>query len=282
MLVSIVTASYNYARYIGETIESVINQTYKDWELIIVDDGSSDNSVEIIKSYCQKDNRIKLYQHENGVNKGLPETLKLGISKAGGEWISFLESDDKYMPNYLEEKIKVIDSNPDVKYIFSDFESFEGDGIDKIDLYKKFKEIYKKQNLSLNLIEQNVICTFSIVMLKKELFSGCDFNTPIPALIDWWLWIQIAQKTNFYYLDKKLTMWRIHSDSFINSSGTDKIELIYKGMMKFYDKSNWKAHLLILLQILKSLRKKCLRIRFGKKAQLVIFGKTIYKNKNLC
>lgn len=144
MLVSIVTASYNYARYIGETIESVINQTYKDWELIIVDNGSSDNSVEIIKSYCQKDNRIKLYQHENGVNKGLPETLKLGISKAGGEWISFLESDDKYMPNYLEEKIKVIDSNPDVKYIFSDFESFEGDGIDKIDLYKKFKEIYKK------------------------------------------------------------------------------------------------------------------------------------------
>ena len=80
--VTFITASYNYAKYIKETIESVINQTVQDWEMIIVDDGSTDNSVEVIKSYCEKDNRIKLYQHENGVNKGLAETIKLGIKLA--------------------------------------------------------------------------------------------------------------------------------------------------------------------------------------------------------
>lgn len=96
-LISIITASYNYENYIKETIESVLNQTYTNWELIIVDDGSKDNSVEVIKSYCEKDSRIKLFQHEGGVNKGLAETIKLGISKAQGEWIAFLESDDKFM-----------------------------------------------------------------------------------------------------------------------------------------------------------------------------------------
>lgn len=153
-LVSIITASYNYEDYIKDTIESVINQTYENWELIIVDDGSTDNSVEVIKSYCEQDNRIKLYQHENGLNRGLPETLKLGISKANGEWISFLESDDKYMPEYLEEKIKVIENNPETEFIYSDFESFEGKGVDKTDFHKYFRRKYRKSDLSLDLLKQ--------------------------------------------------------------------------------------------------------------------------------
>jgi glycosyltransferase involved in cell wall biosynthesis len=66
--ISVITVSYNYENYIKETIESVINQTFQDWEMIIVDDGSKNNSVEVIKSYCEKDNRIKFFQHEHGVN----------------------------------------------------------------------------------------------------------------------------------------------------------------------------------------------------------------------
>lgn len=277
-LVSIITASYNYEDYIKDTIESVINQTYENWELIIVDDGSTDNSVEVIKSYCEQDNRIKLYQHENGLNRGLPETLKLGISKANGEWISFLESDDKYMPEYLEEKIKVIENNPETEFIYSDFESFEGKGVDKTDFHKYFRRKYRKSDLSLDLLKQNWICTFSIVMLRKELIDGCDFNTPIPALLDWWLWVQISQKTKFYYLDKKLTMWRIHSDSYINRIEYDKMDIFYKGITKFYFKSNIKAQILIFLKRLKKLREKFLRVKFGKNAQLLICGKTIYKS----
>ena len=108
MQISIITASYNYEEYIKETIESVIAQTYTDWEMVIVDDGSKDNSVEVIKSYCEQDSRIKLYQHENGENKGLIETVKLGIEKAQNEWIVFLESDDTITPDYLETKLEII------------------------------------------------------------------------------------------------------------------------------------------------------------------------------
>lgn len=277
-LISVITASYNYENYIKETIESVINQTYSNWELIIVDDGSRDNSVEVIKSYCEKDARIKLYQHENGVNKGLAETLKLGLSKANGEWVTFLESDDYYMPECLEEKVKVIENNPDVNFIFSEFESFGGKGIDKSDFYKNFKEKYKKSDLSLDLLSQCWICTFSIVMLKKELFSGCDFNPPVHGFLDWWLWVQISQKTKFYHLDKKLTMWRIHSDSFSNHTNSEDLNKFYKGLIKFY-KGNKKAQFIFFKMQLRNLRKNLIRVKFGRNAYLMIFGKTIYQAK---
>ena len=99
--VSIIIASYNYENYIKETIQSVLNQTFEDWEMIIVDDGSKDNSIEVIKEYCSQDNRIKFFQHENGENKGLIETLKLGIEKASSNWLVFVESDDFIEENYI-------------------------------------------------------------------------------------------------------------------------------------------------------------------------------------
>ena len=104
MKISVVTASYNYQDYIKEAIQSVLNQTYHDWELIIVDDCSTDNSVEVIKSY--KDDRIKLFVNEK--NLGLKETVKRGIEKASGEWIVFLESDDILTSDNIEKKLEIV------------------------------------------------------------------------------------------------------------------------------------------------------------------------------
>ena len=117
--VSIVTASYNYENYIKETIESVLAQTFQDWEMIIVDDGSTDNSVNVIKEYCKRDSRIKLYNHENGMNRGLSATLQLGILKATSDWIAFLESDDTISPDYLERKLDIIEKYPSIHFIFN-------------------------------------------------------------------------------------------------------------------------------------------------------------------
>ena len=111
-LISIVTASYNYEDYIKETIESVIAQSYQNWELIIVDDGSKDNSINVINEYCQKDSRIKLYTHENNSNKGLAQTLQYGIKLSSGKYVAFLESDDTITPDCLEKKANVISENP--------------------------------------------------------------------------------------------------------------------------------------------------------------------------
>ncbi|HFF5272228.1 TPA: glycosyltransferase family 2 protein, partial [Acinetobacter baumannii] len=103
-LVSIITPSYNSAKYIGKTIDSVISQTYKKWELIIIDDCSTDSSVEIIKDYENKDNRIKLIQLKE--NSGAAVARNTGIQLARGRFIAFLDSDDSWLPEKLEKQLK--------------------------------------------------------------------------------------------------------------------------------------------------------------------------------
>ena len=231
--VSIVTASYNYQDYIKETIESVLAQTFDDWEMIVIDDGSKDNSVEVIKSYCEKDSRIKLFQHEGGVNKGLIETIKLGIEKSQGEWIVFLESDDTITPDYLEEKLKITTENPDVKLIYNDINLFGEEQAVKemyedyfVEFYETMDKIKSHNDLLREFKTKNVIPTFSIVMLKKEILNDVDYNCVIPQWIDYYIWTQLAGKHKFYYVNKKLTNWRIHKSSY-NNNRTNSYEGVY-------------------------------------------------------
>lgn len=104
-MVSIITPCYNGAKYISETIESVISQTYTDWEMIIVDDGSKDNSVEIIKTYSEKDNRIQLVQQPNG---GSSVARNKGISLCTGQYIALLDADDLWDSTFLEKQINYL------------------------------------------------------------------------------------------------------------------------------------------------------------------------------
>lgn len=102
-LVSIITPCYNGAKYISETIESVINQTYSNWEMFVIDDGSKDNSSEIIENYVKKDDRIRLIRQEN---KGCAAARNNGIKNANGRYIALLDADDVWHDNFLDEQIK--------------------------------------------------------------------------------------------------------------------------------------------------------------------------------
>lgn len=101
-LVSIITPCYNGAKYIGETIDSVISQTYPDWEMIIVDDGSKDNSAQIVREYAEKDSRITLVQQENA---GSAAARNNGIRRAEGQYMALLDADDLWHPDFLEKQI---------------------------------------------------------------------------------------------------------------------------------------------------------------------------------
>jgi glycosyltransferase involved in cell wall biosynthesis len=177
MLISIIVASYNYENFIGETIKSVLNQTYSDWELIIVDDGSTDNSVEVIRDFCAKDERIKLYTHQDNKNKGLVKTLQLGTSHAKGDWIAFLESDDIWTPDCLEKRIHEINKNNDFSLIFNTVQLTGEDK--KIKKMQKVvntttKRLLKKSyptNMFMDFGIDNQILTFSTVMLSKRYFE---------------------------------------------------------------------------------------------------------------
>lgn len=233
MKISVIIASYNYAQYIEEAINSVISQSYQDWEMVIVDDGSSDNSVEIIKSYCEKDNRIRLFQHADGQNKGLKETLLLGIENACGEWIAFLESDDSFAPDNLAKKVEIIQKYPEVKLIFNKIkfldENNERKNIKKEDFVKQQQKLSKMKfpkNMFYDFYINNMILTFSCVMVETRTLKETDFNTPVDAMLDWWLWVHLAYKNSFYYLDQELTDWRLHTKSYIKTSKKPILHLV--------------------------------------------------------
>ena len=106
-LVSFIVTSYNYEKFIGKTLESILNQTYENFELIVVDDCSSDNSVEIIERFiqCNQDKRITLIKHEK--NKGQLSAMLTGLKNANGQFVSFIDSDDILLPDYAKAHIKV-------------------------------------------------------------------------------------------------------------------------------------------------------------------------------
>lgn len=257
MKFTIITASYNYVQYIAETIQSVLSQTYTDWELLVIDDGSTDNSVEVISSFVQKDSRIKLLRHENNVNKGLKETLLLGIKNATTDWIVFLESDDTITPDYLEKKANIIAKHPDTGLVFNDVCMFGNEEKikDYVTHFKMMKKILLSKTYPCNLLKyfgkKNIIPTFSCVAIKKSLFNDLDFESPLPALLDYYLWLQISQNNAFYYIDEKLTNWRIHHKSYISDKtrNDDKKVLLFNLKKKefVYKKNN------IILYVLSSL-----------------------------
>ncbi len=250
MKISVVTASYNYQDYIKEAIQSVLNQTYHDWELIIVDDCSTDNSVEVIKSY--KDDRIKLFVNEK--NLGLKETVKRGIEKASGEWIVFLESDDILTSDNIEKKLEIVKKYPEINLIFNDCEFFgDEERVKKVenDLRKTRKILRDKKypaNMFYNFYLSNKIFTFSSVMAKRNDLLKINFETPIDVILDWWLWIQLSYLGKFYYIPEYLTKWRLHKESYVlQSSYSSPDQFQMKIYMEIFKKQK---NLYILLFIL--------------------------------
>lgn len=215
-LVSVVVTSYNYELLIKETLDSLEKQTYKNFEVIVVDDGSKDNSTEVIKKYIRTYDNIKLFTHEGGKNKGLVASMLLGIKNACGEYIAFCESDDYWAPDYLEKKVELINRYRDVAIISNDIQLIgDKDSVKKrekyIDDIKKLiyaggTPVDVKYNKSMNYIP-----TLSAVMVRSDVLNSLDFSTPIPAWIDFWLYRQILSKHMLYFVDSKLTFWRQHN-----------------------------------------------------------------------
>ncbi len=220
MLISVVITSYNYEKYLKDTINSIINQTYQNWEMIVVDDASTDSSVEIIQEFIKNDNRIKLIRNEQ--NLGLAKSLQKGLNAASGEWIAFLESDDMYTTDNLEKKAEIIRQYPDTALIFNDVELFGNAKTLKVKQkycekeHENLKDKIYPTNIFYDLCVTNKILTFSAVLVNKTKLLACDFNTPVDKLLDWWIFLPLARKHNFYYIHEKLTKWRMHDDSYIN------------------------------------------------------------------
>lgn len=231
-LISIIMASYNYSQFIEKAIESILNQTYKNWELLIIDDGSTDNSIGLIKKYSDNYKNISLYQHKNRQNKGLSKTIQLGLKKSKGNYIAFLESDDFWANECLSKKVEAINKYPEAKLIYNDVELFGDDNrLNTMETYIRrcraiSEKIKEPSHLTKYFIVAPVIATFSAMMVEKNILKKCNFNSPIAPYLDWWLGAQITFLANAYYIDEKLTHWQIHPQSYIGTTKqkTDRVQ----------------------------------------------------------
>ena len=117
MLISIIIPAYNADKYIGETIQSVMDQSVQEWELLVVVDGATDQTAQVAQSYADKDRRIQVYTKPNS---GVSGTRNFGLEKAKGDFIAFLDADDTWLPENLERKLTVLHNNPEIMWVFSD------------------------------------------------------------------------------------------------------------------------------------------------------------------
>lgn len=166
-LISVVITSYNYDKYISKTIESVLNQSYKNIELIIVDDGSTDLSREIIQNYAKKHKNIHFYTHEGNVNKGFIETMKLGIKKSKGKYIAFCESDDFWDRDNLKEKVKLLNKYKDAVIVSNNIFVF-GDKLPVIERQKYIDyvdSLFVKERNKINITETSTFCQYQHYLL---------------------------------------------------------------------------------------------------------------------
>lgn len=187
-MVSIITPCYNSSKYIGEMIESILNQTYEDWELLITDDCSKDNSRDIVQAYCDKDPRIKLYVLNENSGAGIARNNS--IKHATGRYIAFCDSDDIWLPNKLERQLQFISSN-NYQFVFSQSLIIDTDG-NLIGLNKRKKVVTYNSTKVINYIGT------SVAMYDTK-GIGKFYMKPIRKRQDWVLWMDILKVTRKAY-----------------------------------------------------------------------------------
>ncbi|MGG7033615.1 MAG: glycosyltransferase family 2 protein [Flavobacterium sp.] len=179
-LVSIIVPCYNQAEYLDESLQSVLDQTYSNWECIIVNDGSPDNTGTIAQRWCKNDSRFKyIYQK----NFGVSSARNLGISKAGGEFILPLDADDKISPDYIELAVINFQKDNTLKLVYCKAQKFgEEEGVWDLKPFSLF-----------NLSQKNMIFCSSLFRKNEwERVGGYDENM-ISGIEDWEFWIAILK-----------------------------------------------------------------------------------------
>lgn len=213
--VSIIMPVYNNQDYIKEAIESIIAQSFKEWELIIINDASTDNTPNIIKSY--KDKRIK--NITNFKNEGVAASLNKGLKIAEGEYIARIDSDDICLPNRFELQIEFLDNNPKTVIVGSNAEiiNYSGDVLSITDLPTTDIDI---RNM---LFVRNPLIHPSVMFRKKILDKTGNYNVKFNGAEDYELWFRMLKFGKAYNFKKPLIKRRVH-DNVVTKKFRYKVE----------------------------------------------------------
>lgn len=219
--VSIIIPNYNRANLIGETLDSIVRQTYENWECIIVDDGSTDNSIEVIKTFVEKDDRFKLYLRPKDYPKGANACRNIGLKKSIGDFIIFFDSDDLMMDNHIEKKLQTIIEG-DLDFVISKTTYFNNpENINPIN----YRDLDVLPISADHFIMKKINWLTLDVMIKKEIAKMLSFTEKNQSAEEYNYFVKLVLLTeNAIFLDKVLTLRRYHKDSYqVNLNSNKKI-----------------------------------------------------------
>ena len=220
-LVSVLMVNYNHADTIEQSIRSVLEQTYSKLQLIIVDDGSTDNSVEIINSI--EDPRIEVYEEKE--NKQICAVTNIGMKKVRGEYFARIDSDDLWEQNKLELQVEYLKEHPEHKICFTHVSIIdENDQVVDSELEKLYAVDYERQEewLETFFFLGNCLPMTSVLMTTKIMVEIGDFNIAYRQLHDFDYWIRIAKRYPMAVIPKKLARIRRYESETNNSNISEK------------------------------------------------------------
>lgn len=221
--VSVIIPTYNREEYISDTIQSVLDQTYKDFEIIVVDDGSTDKTKEKLEPFKSKIKLIEQKNSERAVSRNN------GVKNSNGKYLAFLDSDDLWIKDKLEKQVEILENSNDVILVYG--QSFRIN-----DQSKKIKTA-KRQMLgySGDVFEELLFRNFIVSatpMIKREFFEKTSgFETKYIPYEDWELWLRLSLKGKFHFLNKPLSYYRIHPQQSVKLTTAEKIEEVTTSLL---------------------------------------------------
>ncbi|GAP94702.1 glycosyltransferase family 2 protein [Leptolyngbya sp. NIES-2104] len=217
-LVSVVIAAYNAEVFISETLDSIQAQTYSHFEVIVVDDGSSDHTAEIVRLYAQNDDRFQLVQQENS---GVAASRNLAIQHSRGKYIAPIDADDIWYPERLEKHVRCLEASDEwvgLVYSWSMYLTESG----SIRAYSPFGQLGAVEgNVLAILVFYNFLDNASTAMFRRSCIDAVgDYNTELKTCEDWDLYLRIAEKYQFAIVPKYLIGYRQYSGSMSTKCAT--------------------------------------------------------------
>lgn len=208
--VSVCIPSYNHARYLPMSLESALAQTYRDFEIILVDDGSTDGSLEIAERYAARHpDLIKVYTHPNKVNRGISETGNLAYAKSSGEYWCGLCSDDAWLPDKLAREVEVLNNNPEIGFVYGLAQVIDENG-DKVPHGVIGKDISGDADPLASVIRNNPIPALT-VMMRRACYEQVGLHEEGLVYSDWELWLRVMAHWKVGFVNEPLALYRVHS-----------------------------------------------------------------------
>jgi glycosyltransferase involved in cell wall biosynthesis len=266
-LVTIVIPTYNRAEKLPAAIESCLNQTYNNLEIIVIDDGSSDNTNVVVENIVKRDQRVKYFYKENG---GLPDALNYGFNKASGHYLTWSSDDNRYMEEAISEMVKALENSKEASFVYADYYNYFEEDDTRVHVKLAPPEFLSKNNV-----------IGACFLYKKEIKKVIgDYNPDYKLVEDYDYWIRINKQFNIIKIDKPLYLYTRHKQS-LTSERFYEIRVLDLKLKKKYGFLNFLSfYFRILLLIKQCLLEKDQNIQFKLNAFKKITLTCLTKNIN--